>query len=196
MKSLAEWIKVDITGGEEAGEAQETAPHTALAVDNMAAAWGGIAYAELSVVLVHLRYLAMLHQTHHWVARGDSFYGDHDLFEELYDGVNKEIDMVAEKAVGLSSEHNVNLMLQIAQLQQLSKACASPQTVPQTSDLAKASLVAEWNFLKILTAVLECMRSNRTASDGVENMLQGIADRHETHIYKLKRRCSQTALGL
>lgn len=195
MKRLAEWIKVDITGGEEQAGAEQAGPHTGLVVDNMASAWGGIAYAELSVVLVHLRYLAALHQTHHWVCRGDAFYGDHKLFEELYACVIQEIDAVAEKAVGLGSEHNVNLMLQIMQLLQVSKSCASPQTVPQTSDLAKASLVAEFNFLKLLTAALESLRANKACTDGLENMLQGIADRHEAHIYKLKRRCSQTALG-
>lgn len=192
MKSLAEWIKVELAGTEGGEQPQ---PHTDLQVDNTVAAWGGIAYAELSIMLVYLRYLAALHQTHHWVCRGDAFYGDHKLFEELYDSVTDEIDVVAEKAVGLGSEHNVNLMLQISQLQQLSKACASPQTVPKTSDLAKASLVAEFNFLKVLTATMQVMRANRTMTDGVENMLQGIADRHEGHVYKLKRRCEQTALG-
>lgn len=194
MKSLAEWIKVDITGGDEE-ETEEAVPHAGLMVDNMAAAWGGIAYAELSVVLVHLRYLAMVHQTHHWVARGDAFYGDHLMFQRMYDKVIEEIDAVAEKAVGSGSEHNVNLMLQTSQLQQLSKAFGSPQTVPQTSDLAKASLVAECNFLKILKAACESMQGNGTCTPGIENMLQGIADAHEGHIYLLKRRCSRAALG-
>lgn len=192
MKRLTEWIEVGPTGN-EAGE--QPRPHTDLQVDNTVEAWGGISYAELSILLVYLRYLAALHQTHHWVCRGDAFYGDHKLFEELYACVIQEIDAVAEKAVGLGSEHNVNLSLQIIQLGQLGKACASPQTVPQTSDLAKASLVAEFNFLKVLTATMQVMRANKTMTDGVENMLQGIADRHEAHIYKLKRRCSQTALG-
>lgn len=194
MKSLAEWIKVDISGA-GGGEAEQATPHTNLVVDNMGAAWGGISYAELSVVLVHLRYLAMVHQTHHWVARGDSFYGDHLMFARMYDKVIEEVDAVAEKAVGVGSEHNVNLMLQVNQLQQLSRAFGSPQTVPQTSDLAKASLVAECNFLKVLDAACESMRNSGICTPGVENMLQGIADAHEAHIYLLKRRCSQTALG-
>lgn len=197
MKTLSEWIKVDNSvGGEAATGPEQAQPHADLHVDNSTAAWGGIPYAELSVLLVNLRYLAALHQTNHWVARGDCFYGDHKLFEEIYNSVLEDIDAVAEKAVGLGSEHNVNLMLQIMQLGQVSKSCASPQVVPKTSDLAKASLVAEFNFLKVLTAALVCMRANKTCTEGVENLLQGIADRHEAHIYKLKRRCSQTALGL
>lgn len=194
MKSLAEWIKVDITGG-EGEEAEAVVPHTGLVVDNMAAAWGGITCAELSVVLVHLRYLAMVHQTHHWIARGDAFYGDHLMFRRMYDKVIAEIDEVAEKAVGCGSEHNVNLSLQVSQLQQLSKAFSSPQTVPQTSDLARASLTAECNFMKVVKAACESMQNNGTCTPGIENMLQGIMDAHEEHIYLLKRRCTQMVLG-
>ena len=194
MKSLAEWIKVDI-GSTGEDDAEQAVPHTDLLVDNMAAAWGGIAYAELSIVLVHLRYLAFVHQTHHWIAKGDPFYADHQMFERLYNGTVKEIDAVAEKAVGLGNEQNVNLALQVSQLQQLCKAYGSPQTVPQSSELARASLVAECNFLKILKACCESMRSQGIETPGVENLLHGIADAHEGYVYLLKRRCAQGALG-
>lgn len=190
MKSLAEWIKVDV-----GVDAETDVPHTSLVVDNLMAAWGGVSYAELSVVLVHLRYLAVVHQTHHWIAQGDPFYSDHQLFERLYNDVVKEIDDVAEKSIGLGSEHNVNLMLQVSQLNQLCKAYGSPQTVPQSSDLARTSLVAECNFLKILEAACESMRSQGTDTPGIENLLQGIADLHENHVYLLKRRCSQVPMG-
>lgn len=196
MKSLVEWIKVDIEAtGEDQEGAEQVVPHTALLVDNLTAAWGGIAYAELSVVLVHLRYLALVHQTHHWIAKGDSFYGDHKLFEQLYDAIIEEIDAVAEKSVGLGSEFNVNMQLQLSQLNQLCKAYGSPQTVPQSNDLAKASLTAECNFQKMLKAACESMRNQGIETPGVENMLQNIADTHEKHLYLLKRRCSQAPLG-
>lgn len=194
MKSLAEWIKiVDAEIGRE--DDTKGHPHTGLVVDNLVAAWGGISYAELSVVVVHLRYLSLVHQTHHWTAKGDPFFGDHKLFEELYDTVSKEIDVVAEKSVGLGGEANVNLPLQISQVMKLCSAYGSPQTVPQSNDLARASLVAEFNFLKILKAACDSMKSNCTETPGVENMLQQLFDTHERHVYLLKRRCSQAVLG-
>lgn len=194
MKSLIEWIKVDVEafGGESA---EQAIPHTDLLVDNMVTAWGGIAYAELSIVLVHLRYLAFVHQTHHWTAKGDPFYGDHKTFELLYDAILEEVDKVAEKAVGLGNEANVSLPLQVTQLTQLCKAYGSPQTVPQNNELAKASLVAEWNFLKILVATIHLMKQNGSFTPGIDNMLQGMFDQHEKHVYLLKRRCVQGALG-
>lgn len=190
MKTLAEWIKVE-TGSEEAA----TVPHVGLVVDNLVAAWGGIAYAELSIVLVHLRYVALIHQTHHWCAKGDPFFGDHKLFEQLYDQVVDDIDVVAEKAVGLGSEANVNLPLQIGQVMSLCQAYGSPQTVPQSNDLGRASLVAEYNLLKILRVAADCMQANGTSTPGVENMLQQLFDTHEKHVYLLKRRCSASVMG-
>jgi DNA-binding ferritin-like protein len=171
-------------------------PHLELHVDNLSASWGETSYVELSIVLVHLRYLAMLHQTHHWISRGDNFYSDHKLFEGLYSTIVEEIDEVAEKAVGYGSDANVNLQLQISQLLRLSNDCGSPQTVPQASDLAKASLCAEWNFLKVMSSVFARLREQGTMTDGIENMLQSVCDTHEKHIYLLKRRCSTAPLGL
>jgi len=189
MKTLAEWVQV------EKGVEGEAVPHTGLVVDNLIAAWGGIPCAELSVVLVHLRYLTFVHQTHHWTAKGDPFFGDHKLFEQLYDQVVEDIDTVAEKAVGLGNEQNVNMMLQIKQLGTLCNAYGSPQTVPHSNDLAKTSLIAEWNFLKIVKIAEDSMKQNDTWTPGVSNMLQGLFDIHEKHIYLLKRRCSAATLG-
>lgn len=193
MKSLVEWIKVETEVDE--WQPEEGQQHIDLVVENLVAAWGGIPYAELSVVLVYLRYLAFVHQTHHWIAQSDSFYGDHKLFEQLYDAVVKEIDTVAEKAVGLGNEQNVNMKLQVAQLLKLCCAYCSPQTVPNSSDLAKASLNAEFNFLKLIKATYERMKENGTETPGVENMLQDLFDAHEKHVYLLKRRCSQSPMG-
>lgn len=198
-KSLKEWIEVASTNEESpqsmhVSVRSELAP-TSLLIDNAVAAWGGCEYAELSVVLVYLRYLSMLHQTHHWIAKGDSFHGDHELFEKLYNRIVPEIDGVAEKAVGVGSENNVLLQLQLTQLTQVCSMYNSPQTVPQSSDLAKASLAAEWNFLKILTAATESMQANGSMTPGIENMVQTVFDTHEKHIYLLKRRCSSAPLG-
>lgn len=191
-KTLAEWIQV--AASEEASDA--AGPHPELAYDNALAGQGGIPYAELSQLLASLRYLAMLHQTHHWIAKGDPFYSDHKLFEELYQRTLEDIDDVAEKAVGLGSENNVALASQLCQMGQLAKAQGSPQTVPQSSELAKASLCAERNLLICVEMALQSMDQGGTTTPGVENLLQNVADRHERHVYLLGRKCSQNALGL
>jgi hypothetical protein len=78
---------------------------------------------------------------------------------------------------------------------QLGQTYGTAQTVPQSSELAKVSFVAECNFMKIMKAAADEMRSTGEMTDGVENMLQGIADLHEKHAYLLKRRCTQSPMG-
>lgn len=194
MKTLAEWIQVDNVGSEDGQP--PTQPHDDLAFDNALAGWSGLPYSELSYVLVHLRYLAMLHQTHHWVAKGDAFYGDHELFQKLYERTLEDVDDVAEKAVGLGCEQNVSLPMQLVQLVRVCKSLDSPQTVPQTSELAKASLAAERSFLKLVSAAYQSLEQHGALTPGVDNLLQQVADRHEKHVYLLGRKCAQNALGM
>jgi len=158
--------------------------------------WSGMPCGQLSVVLAGLRFLAMLHQTHHWISRGDTYYGDHLLFERLYNETVDEIDSVAEKSIGLGGEQNVNLQTQIRQIARLVTIASDAQTIPNANDLARISLAAEKAFLTTLDTMLDSMKQTGCSTNGVDNLLQGIADVHETHVYLLKRRCQNNALGM
>jgi DNA-binding ferritin-like protein len=164
-------------------------PNTTIVLDNMVSEWGAIPSAHLSVVLVHLRFLYLVHQTHHWVAKGDSFYGDHMLFQRLYEAIAVEIDVLAEKAVGMGSERNVNLPLQVIQLQRLVQGYGMATTIPQSTELAKRSLLAERNLLLVVATAVEQMKMQGILSRGVDNMLATVEDKHEEHVYILQQRC-------
>lgn len=122
---------------------------------------------------------------------GDPFYGDHLLFSRLYEAVDGEIDPVAEKAVGLGCTSNVNPQIIHAQVLKLLSGSGSASTIPMSSDLARKSLVAEMNFIKVLDSCRESLEECGMLTNGVDNMLQDMADKHEGHIYLLKQRCSQ-----
>jgi DNA-binding ferritin-like protein len=189
MGRLAELMQVNVT-------LTQGAPNPGLVADNLLQEWGGMPYAQLSVVLVHLRFLAFVHQTNHWIAKGDPFYGDHLLFERLYNETTNEVDKVAEKAVGMGSEQNVDLMLQLQQLQRLVNGYGASQAVPQATDLVRRSMMVEVNFISMIDAMCASMQEQGILTKGVENMLQGIADVHEGHVYLLKQRCGRPALGM
>lgn len=161
---------------------------TGNSVDQMVAEWGGIPSAHLSVALVHLRFLYFVHQTHHWIAKGDAYYGDHLLFQRLYEGVAGEIDTIAEKAVGTGCERNVELSLQMTQLMRLIQGYGSTSIVPQPAELARRSLQAERNFLMVMAQLAAQMKGSGQLSRGVDNLLAGIEDKHEEHVYLLKQR--------
>lgn len=160
-----------------------------VSVDNMLAEWGTVPYGQLSVLLVNLRFLSMVHQTHHWQARGDSFYGDHQLYERLYNMTVKEIDEMAEKSVGLGTDQNVHLPLQVGQLFKLIQGYGMSSTIPNQSELARRSLIAEVGFLRCAEHCLCSLKESGIMTSGLENMIQGMCDVHEGHVYLLKQRC-------
>ena len=163
-------------------------PNIQIVFDNMVSEWGSVSYSALSVLLVHLRFLNFVHQTHHWVTKGDNFYGDHQLFQRLYETTNDEIDALAEKAVGMGKVDNVNITLQTQQLMRLVKGYGMMSTIPQPTELAKRSAAAEANFIKTVELAIDCMKGSGQMTRGLDNLLAGILDVHEGHIYLLKQR--------
>jgi len=163
-------------------------PDLGITTDNMVTEWGGIPYAPLSAMLVHLKFLAQVHQNHHWTAKADPFYGDHLLFSRLYEAVTGEIDSVAEKAIGLGNSANVDLTLQTMQLMKLVQGYGSSGTIPVASELARRSYVAEMTFLKTVDSFVDMMRGSGQLTRGLDNLIAGIQDTHESHIYLLKQR--------
>jgi len=180
-KKLSETLEVALT----------VEPNLLIMTENMISEWGSVPYPELSVLLVYLKFLAEVHQNHHWTCAGDPFYGDHQLFSRLYDAVKGEIDTVAEKAIGLGCTLNVDLQLSTSQLLKLVSGYGMTSTIPQPSDLARRSLLAELNFLKVIDHMIDSLKESCMLTNGLDNMLQGIADAHEGHIYLLKQRCSR-----
>lgn len=160
-----------------------------MALENMLAEWCDTPYPELSVILVHLRFLAQVHQAHHWTARGDAFYGDHQMFMRLYEQTTEEIDGIAEKAVGLGCVDNVNLTLQLQQIAKLAHSYGMASTIPQSTELSKRSMIAEVSFLRCVSHCAQSLKEKGLMTRGLDNMLAGIEDVHEGHVYLLKQRC-------
>lgn len=167
-------------------------PNLQVMTDNMIAEWGSTPYSQLSVALVHLKYLYALHQNHHWTAMGDPYYGDHLLFQRLYEGITGDIDAVAEKSIGLGCTANVNLNLVHTQLLKLISGAGSATMIPQSSDLARKSLVAEMNYLAVMKHLCDSLKECGLMTHGLDNLLAGIEDKHEGHVYLLKQRVSKS----
>lgn len=171
-----------------------TEPNQEIMLDNMMAEWGGLPYSQLSVLLVYLKFLSAVHQNHHWTCMGDPFYGDHLLFAKLYEAVDGEVDPVAEKVIGLGCTLNVNPQLMHSQVLKLLSGVGSASTIPQSSDLARNSLMVELNFLKVVESCRSSLKESGLLTNGVDNMLQDMADKHEGHVYLLKQRCSKPSV--
>jgi DNA-binding ferritin-like protein len=140
-------------------------------------------------MLAYLEFLNKVHHTHHWISKGDPFYGDHLLFQRLYETVQDEIDMVAEKAVGLGTTSNVDLNLITSQCHRLVQSYGPTSTIPQSTDLFRRSYQSEMTFLKVTGKIVESLNEQGIMTRGLDNMIGGIEDKHESHVYLLKQRC-------
>lgn len=142
----------------------------------------------LSGATAAARALGIVLQTCHWQASGDAFYGNHLLFERLYNDVIGEIDSLGEKSVGMSDEMSVDIVSQYEGIGAFLKKLLSPRSdVPSSVDLLETALHAEKMFLGWLRMSIQVLEEDGTLTPGVENLLGGIADKHEEHVYLLQQ---------
>jgi DNA-binding ferritin-like protein len=134
-----------------------------------------------------LRATTLIHHTHHWISKGPGYYGDHLLFDRIYNAVDDQVDGVAERALGLSSDASlVDPNFQVQSMAALVAEFSASDTSPE--DLVGASLRLERFVLSMIDATLVQMREDDTITNGVEDLLQGLSSAHETLVYLLQQR--------
>lgn len=166
------------------------------AFQHCVAEYGGAPMAELAVLLACLRAEAQIHQAHHWQTRGPTYYGDHQLFMRVYEEVDGLADGLAERAVGLGAEILVQPLLQVSQMAVFSKLFYGDAPVqPTVEELPLLSLRALLKSSLLLQFVYSALESQKTLSLGLDNLLQGIADKQESLAYLLRQRTSTKVAG-
>lgn len=142
---------------------------------------------ELAMLVAFMRAVSIVHQTHHWQTRGASYYGDHLLFERLYNDSLEMIDGLAERAVGIHGFEVVDACTMIDNMQRFVRYICNPRAETPTG-YADTSLRAELNLLTLLQMAHESIDYRRLLTMGLENLLEDIADKHEAFVYLLTQR--------
>jgi DNA-binding ferritin-like protein len=151
--------------------------------------YGDARYAELGIIIDLLRALSMLHHTHHWQAQGPQFYGDHLLYQKLYELSDGQIDLVGEKAVGLGSSELVMPRHSLENMRRYIEAVEDGDILDGISlKMAKRSLLAEKSFITAGEKMMDQLKSKGLLTRGVEQLLGTILDEHEGVLYLLKQR--------
>jgi hypothetical protein len=146
------------------------------------------------VLLAFLRAAAFVHQTHHWQTRGQTYYGDHLLFERLYGESVALIDDIAERAVGSVPNMGHLLVQPLLQAGHLARLVwmFHPQEEHETQmgpdSYAATSLAVERHLLDVIPILRGRMEAAGRLSLGTDNLLQGVSDKHESFIYLLQQR--------
>lgn len=151
--------------------------------------YGDSKYAELGIFIDLLRALSLLHHTHHWQTQGPQFYGDHLLYQRLYELSDGQIDLVGEKAVGLGSPELVLPRHSLENMRRYIEAVEDGDIMDAPAlKMAKRSLLAEKSFITAGEKMMDQLKSKGLLTRGVEQLLGTILDEHEGVLYLLKQR--------
>ncbi len=137
----------------------------------------------LVVLLSYLQALSLLHQAAHWSTAGEASYGDHLLFQRLYEESQDFIDQVAERTIGSGLVPAINASSQASLMAECLKLLQKG-----ARDRISISLRAELCCLRLIELVSAELEQRGCLSLGISNLLEGLADRHETFVYLLQQR--------
>jgi DNA-binding ferritin-like protein len=132
--------------------------------------------------------LLILHQVHHWKTAGPTFYGDHLLYQRLYEDSQELLDSLAEKIAGVGG-HELIVPSQLMEGAHLLIDKITSTFGGEGADaMANCSLQAEKMALIHTDQVLAQLQEADAKTNGVEDLLQGHASKREEFVYLLKQR--------
>lgn len=137
-----------------------------------------------ALYIATLKATALIHQHSHWTTRGAPFYGNHLLFERLYDSSLDDLDKAAEKFVGLFGDDPLNYDLQVELLNKVLSKYKDLEGSP-----LQMSLAIEKDFIKFSRDAYDCFESEGKLEEslGLDDMVMEIASNRETSIYLLQQ---------
>jgi DNA-binding ferritin-like protein len=135
-----------------------------------------------ALYIASLKAMSLIHQHNHWTTNGDDFYGDHLLFERLYDSALENLDSAAEKFMGLFGAECLDYAMQ-AEL--LNKVLVKYKTLVGKPE--ELSLGVEKDFIKLSQDAYKCFEDEGKMTLGLDDMIMSIASKREESVYLLQQ---------
>ncbi len=135
-----------------------------------------------ALYIATLKAMALIHQHNHWTTKGDNFYGDHLLFERLYDSALENLDTAAEKFLGIFGEECLNFSLQADLLNKVLSKYKNVSNQP-----AALSLKIEKDFIKLSQDSYKCFEDEGKLTLGLDDMIMSISSQREESVYLLQQ---------
>jgi DNA-binding ferritin-like protein len=147
---------------------------------------------ELSYNIAWLRVLSIWFQHAHWATSGKTSYGDHLLYERIYNEITEEIDGLAEKAVGLCGPHTVDTHLHGKMIGEMLCAYPSPARANEATMIASTGLAAVSDYIETLNETYKTLKSADSLSMGLDDYIMALVSKLESQVYLLKQRVRST----
>jgi DNA-binding ferritin-like protein len=135
-----------------------------------------------ALYIASLRAMALIHQINHWTTHGITFYGDHLLFERLYNSALKDLDLAAEKFMGLLGDDVLDYDLQADLLHKVLLKYKNLEGSP-----LEMSLMVEKDFLKFSKDAYNAFEEDGKLTLGLDDMVMAIASQREESVYLLQQ---------
>ncbi len=139
-----------------------------------------------ALYIATLKAMYIIHQQNHWLAKGDNFYGNHLLFQRIYESVPESLDGAAEKFVTIFGPECLNYKLQ-ADL--LNKLLLKYQDKCESG--LDCSLAVEKDFINLSKATYECFEQEGNLTLGLDDFIMATASAREESVYLLTRAMGQ-----
>ena len=133
----------------------------------------------MSKYVNHLRAMYLVHQMNHWKVQGDTFYGNHLLFERLYNEVQELADEAAERCIGVYGDLDEGDLSEI--LEKYKVDSDDPE------DYVKSSLECEKDFQDLAKDTYEELKDNSTLTLGIDDMIMAQCSKSEVNCYLLQQ---------
>jgi DNA-binding ferritin-like protein len=135
-----------------------------------------------ALYIASLKGMALVHQHSHWTTRGIAFYGDHLLFERLYNSALKDLDLAAEKMIGLFGDSVLDYDLQTELLHKVLLKYSRLEGSP-----LEMSLTVEKDFLKFSMEAYHSFEEDGKLTLGLDDAIMAIASQREESVYLLQQ---------
>ena len=132
-------------------------------------------------VLGCLRAQYLSYQTSHWQVVGQSFYGNHLLFERLYSSVLLQIDSLAEKLVGYLGRDVVDLTGQMEKIWDYTSVWS------QIGCHHKRGIRSEQDIQAALQRAYDGIKQVKAMTLGLDDWIMATANTHEENEYLLQQ---------
>jgi DNA-binding ferritin-like protein len=126
--------------------------------------------------------LNIIYKNCHWKCKGMNFYGNHLLFDRLYNQTTEKLDTAAEKLIGLFGNEALNQTEQITIISNFVKKYSSDNS----DEYAQKAFDAEQELIKLAISLLNKIKQEN-GSAGLESMIADHIDSSETSVYLLKQ---------
>lgn len=148
------------------------------------------------------KYLAFIialkdfYQTCHWRSKGKGYYGDHLLFERLYNDVVEEVDQFAEKSVAMSDETSVCPIKIYKYVAEVMKGLEKDKGgIPNNEDLIIMAFESNESFMKATEKFYDILEEKDKLTLGMDDFLTALYSKHEEHYYLLNQRKKEVKNG-